>query len=223
MPGITRDRFSPVLAGVTRKLSHWGYRVGDPIRVNAADYAVPQRRVRCLLLATHKSAPPELPDAVTPQGRRMTVADAIKELPRLESGEADPSDPLHVARDHQKIALERLATIPSNGGGRESLPDHLTLACHVDHKGHPDVYGRMAWDDIAPTLTTGCTDVTKGRFAHPENHRAITLREAARLQTFPDEYGFCGNASEIARQIGNAVPVKFIEELAMTLRGAVRR
>ena len=80
----------------------------------------------------------------------------------------------------------------------------------------------MKWEDVAPTLTTGCTDITRGRFAHPEDDRAITLREAARLQTFPDNYKFDGNPSKIATQIGNAVPMKLVEALAPALRCALR-
>jgi DNA (cytosine-5)-methyltransferase 1 len=80
------------------------------------------------------------------------------------------------------------------------------------------VYGRMRWEDVAPTLTTGCTDVTRGRFAHPRDDRAISLREAARLQTFPDSYRFAGSAKAIAAQVGNSVPVRFIEALAPVLR-----
>jgi DNA (cytosine-5)-methyltransferase 1 len=79
----------------------------------------------------------------------------------------------------------------------------------------------MAWDDVAPTLTTGCTDVTRGRFAHPEDDRAITLREAALLQTFPTSYQFSGNASQIATQIGNAVPVGLVLSLSPTLKSII--
>lgn len=81
----------------------------------------------------------------------------------------------------------------------------------------------MCWDDVAPTLTTGCTDVTKGRFAHPRDDRAITLREAALLQSFPRNYAFCGNSGQIARQIGNAVPVNMIRTLAPSLALLARK
>jgi len=192
------------------------YVLGVPQRVDAADYDVPQRRVRCIMFATRKSQPPELPEASTPRGRRRSVRDVIGSLRRLASGQRDPSDALHVARNHQPIALARLRKIPRDGGSRSSLPRSLQLACHqnVSSSNYSDVYGRMAWNDVAPTLTTGCTDITRGRFAHPEDDRAITLREAALLQTFPKDYRFVGNGSEIARQIGNAVPVRLVENLA---------
>jgi DNA (cytosine-5)-methyltransferase 1 len=80
----------------------------------------------------------------------------------------------------------------------------------------------MAWESVAPTLTTGCTDVTRGRFAHPASDRAITLREAARLQTFRDTYRFAGNAGQVATQIGNAVPVQLIESLLLGIRSTLR-
>ena len=158
---------------------------------------------------------------MTPAGHRISVREAIGDLPRLASGQADSDDALHFARKHQPIALERLRHIPKNGGSRTALPDLLRLECHRDHRGHPDVYGRMRWEEVAPTLTTGCTDLTRGRFAHPRDDRAITLREAARLQTFPDNYQFSGSAKAIAAQVGNSVPVRLIEELAPALREAL--
>ena len=166
-------------------------------------------------------APPELPQG-TSSGQSATVRTAIGDLNPLESGEIDPTHDLHFARDHRPVALERLAHIPRDGGSRDSLPDELQLECHKGHDGHPDVYGRMSWDRVAPTLTTGCTDLTRGRFGHPRDDRAITLREAARLQTFSDEYRFFGNSKEIATQIGNAVPVRLVRELAPTFRSGLR-
>ena len=169
------------------------------------------------MLASKSHTSPELPQS-SAEATESTVRAAIEDLKPLSSGEADLNDELHFARDHRSVVLERLKHIPQDGGSRDSLPYELQLECHKGHKGHPDVYGRMAWDAVAPTLTTGCTDLTRGRFGHPRDDRAVTLREAARLQTFPDKYRFLGNSKEIASQIGNAVPVKFIEHLAPTLR-----
>lgn len=218
VPGLASSRFRKVLSTLKRDLRTIGYMMGDPELIDAADYGVPQRRQRCILLAKKNSMPPRLQSPITPEGMRCTVRDTIGTLERLKSGQRHPVDPLHFAREHQPIALERLFHIPTDGGSRFSLPESLVLPCHKDHSGHPDVYGRMVWDDVSPTLTTGCTDITKGRFAHPEDHRSITLREAARLQTFRDEYIFEGNPSQIATQIGNAVPVKLIDALIPSLR-----
>ena len=217
VPGLTSPRFSPILKELKSGLKKEGYLTGDPITADVADYCVPQRRLRCIMFAARNHPPPEFPKPVTPPGRRVTVGYVIDNLPRLKSAQADPEDELHFARNHRPIALERMSHIPKNGGSRFSLPEHLVLDCHKGHKGYPDVYGRMCWDDVAPTLTTGCTDITRGRFIHPEDDRAITLREASRLQSFPDNYHFKGSAKDIAIQIGNAVPVKFIEALGPTL------
>jgi len=199
------------------------YTLGDPERVDAADYGVPQRRIRCIMFATRNAEPPKVPEPTTPKGKRVDVFQTIGHLRALQSGEFDKDDALHVARKHQDIALRRLKAIPQNGGSRSSLPPELALACHTEVAAgkFSDVYGRMKWEDVAPTLTTGCTDITRGRFAHPRDDRAITAREAALLQTFPPGYKFKGNGSDIQTQIGNAVPVKLVEALTPTLRRAI--
>ena len=221
VPGIAKPRFVEVFRELSKGLRRIGYRVGPPVILDAADYGVPQRRPRCIMLAKLNIAPPTLPEPTSPKGERVTVKQAIRDLNSLEAGDADPNDPLHFARAHQAIALQRLACIPKDGGSRSSLPNHLVLSCHKEHRGHPDVYGRMHWNDVAPTLTTGCTDITKGRFAHPKDDRAITLREAARLQTFKDDYRFSGGINQIAAQIGNSMPVGLIDALVSTLREGV--
>lgn len=222
VPGLASGRFSKVLAELRDRLKKANYCMGDPETADAADYGVPQRRQRCIMIAASEGVPLRLPPPTTPAGKQKTVRGAIKDLPRLRSGQCDPDDVLHFSREHQPITLQRLSHIPKDGGDRFSLPTKLVLKCHKDYLGHPDVYGRMFWDRVSPTLTTGCTDVTRGRFAHPSQNRAITLREAARLQTFDDSYQFEGNFSEIATQIGNAVPVRLIEEIAPVLRSRIR-
>lgn len=222
VPGMTRARFRPVIQELRRKLRSLGYYITDPISVNAADYAVPQRRVRCLMIATIGQSPGQLPPALTPSDSRITVRDAIADLPALSAGESCSKDALHAARKHSSLTIRRLKRIPKDGGSRRSLPKSLQLGCHTDHRGHPDVYGRLAWDDVSITLTTGCTDVTKGRFAHPEQNRAITPREAARLQTFPDSYKWEGSLKQIAVQVGNAVPPKLIYSIAPMLRHMIK-
>lgn len=198
------------------------YNFGEPTCVDAADYGVPQRRIRCLLMASRVGTAPSIPPPFTPEHARRTVREAIFDLASLASGESDPRDPLHAARAHQPIAIERLQAISKDGGSRIELPEHLELTCHRNHRGHPDVYGRMKWDDVAPTLTTGCTDVTRGRFAHPDANRAITVREAALLQTFPRNYRFCGSLKIIAEQIGNAIPYALVHAMTRTFRTSLR-
>jgi len=199
-----------------------GYDVADPMRVDAAELGVPQRRSRMILVAAKGAS---LQKAITiARTSRMTVGHVIRDLPEPPIGRtAAEADPLHYARKHSPLNIERLRHIPIDGGGRESLPLHLQLACHKNAKksAFSDTYGRMSWSDVAPTLTTGCTDITRGRFAHPVQNRAITLREAARLQSFPDEYVFFGNASQVAMQIGNAVPPKMMYTIACSLKAAL--
>ncbi len=220
VPGLASQ--SDLLTELKEKLGK-DYTLGKAERVDAADYGVPQRRIRCIMFATRNSTPPKVPAPTTPKGNRVDVFKAIGHLPPLKAGEYDKDDKLHTARKHQEIALRRLKAIPKDGGSRSSLPPDLALACHVGvgEGKFSDVYGRMKWKDVAPTLTTGCTDITRGRFAHPRDDRAITAREAALLQTFPPGYKFKGNGSEIQTQIGNAVPVKLVEALAPTLRKAL--
>jgi len=222
VPGLASPRYVKLLARLRRELGA-DYVLGDAEQLDAADFGVPQRRVRCIMLAARRKEPPSLPAPTTPRGARVTVRATIGKLRKLVSGEADPDDSLHVARDHRPIALKRLASIPKNGGSRSSIPRRLQLVCHrpLDPRNFSDVYGRMAWDDVAPTLTTGCADVTRGRFAHPEENRAVTLREAALLQSFPPKYRFMGTSREIQTQIGNAVPARLIDALVPTFRAGI--
>ena len=221
VPGLASQAYADLLTQF-RDICGSEYRFGSPQRVDAADYGVPQRRIRCLLMAGRDTSAPALPPPTSPKGERFTVRNAISSLTQLESGEEDKDDPLHVARNHKPIALERLRTIPKDGGSRSELPTTLRLDCHKRSNSYPDVYGRMSWDDVAPTLTTGCTDVTRGRFAHPEADRAITPREAALLQTFPPHYKFEGSHKVVAQQIGNALPFALLRALAPTLRASIR-
>jgi DNA (cytosine-5)-methyltransferase 1 len=222
VPGLASQRYTKLRKELQQLLGA-DYVLGEPQRVDAADYGVPQRRVRCIMLAARHGEPPRLPLATTPQNERVTVRAAIGRLKKLRAGETDRNDSLHAARCHSQIALLRLAAIPKNGGSRRSLPRKLQLPCHrrLKARDFPDVYGRIAWNDVAPTLTTGCTDVTRGRFGHPDEDRAISLREAALLQTFPRDYHFRGTSRQIQTQIGNAVPVKLIDAFAATLRAGI--
>lgn len=207
-----------------RWLTKNGYQVSEPIKVDAANLGVAQRRCRIILIAA-KGVPLAMAVDLC-QRRKVTVQKMIGGLPVPPVGRASAGkDPLHYARKHSELNIERLSYIPADGGSRDSLPPHLQLACHskAGKKGaFSDTYGRMRWAGVAPTLTTGCTDFTRGRYAHPVQNRAITLREAARLQSFPDSYVFHGNASQIAMQIGNAVPPAMMRTIARSLMAALR-
>lgn len=221
VPGLAS---TDIFDGFTAWLRTEGYDVAEPMRVDASELGVPQRRTRMILVAA-KGVSLEKATNIARTSKR-TVGQVLRDLPVPPVGrESAGADPLHYARKHSPLNIERLRHIPVDGGGRESLPPHLQLACHKNStkKGSfSDTYGRMAWNGIAPTLTTGCTDITRGRYAHPEQNRAITLREAARLQSFPDDYVFHGNASQVATQIGNAVPPEMMRTIASSLKAALR-
>lgn len=222
VPGLAGPTYRFVLNELRDGLQELGYSITDPMVKDAAAYGVPQRRKRCIMLAALNPASLKAFRETSTEQPSRSVYDVIGRLRPLESGEHDPRDPLHRAREHSAIALARLAAIPKDGGSRKSLPHDLELECHKGKKAFPDVYGRMRWHAVAPTLTTGCTDVTRGRFAHPQQNRAITLREAARLQTFDDDYKFTGNLSDVSRQIGNAVPPAMIAAMAEAFDAALR-
>ena len=216
VPGIERH---PIFERLTRELKKLHYHLGEAKTIDAADLGVPQRRPRMVLVAAKKQS---LLERVNDFGSftTRTVHQAISDLSVPMVGRhSNKKDPLHFSRKHHAITLERLKHIPINGGSRYSLPTRLVLKCHqnLSINQSPDTYGRMCWDDVAPTLTTGCTDLTKGRYAHPEQNRAITLREAARLQTFPDSYSFIGNPTQISSQIGNAVPPRMMTRIALRI------
>lgn len=221
VPGLVGPSYRVVVEELRNGLSAAGYKMTDPLLKDAASYGVPQRRRRCIMVAARSQIALDAFLQTSVECPSMTVAESIANLGALRSGQSDPADCLHHARTHSALALKRLAVIPKNGGSRKSLPAELELVCHRGLNGFPDVYGRMKWDAVAPTLTTGCTDITRGRFAHPRDDRAITLREAARLQTFPDAYVFVGNRSQISTQIGNAVPPAMISALAKAFEAAL--
>lgn len=219
VPGLAS---SDIFSVYRNDLQQLGYQVAEPMRLDASQLGVAQRRTRMIMVAVKGVSLESAIDIA--KLKPVTVRNLIADLPAPAVGRTElMADPLHFARRHSALNLERLRHIPADGGGRDALPEYLQLACHKNRKNSSfsDVYGRMKWDDVAPTLTTGCTDITKGRFAHPEQHRAITLREAARLQSFPDSYQFVGNAAEVATQIGNAVPPQMMKSIAQSLLNAV--
>jgi DNA (cytosine-5)-methyltransferase 1 len=173
--------------------------------LNAADYGVPQRRRRLILLAGKRLSMP----FVKPDPERCSVSDAIGVLGKSGSS----GDVLHdLPEKRSKRVQQIIKAIPKNGGSRASLPDDRRLSCHIRCNGFKDVYGRLAWDAVAPTITGGCFNPSKGRFLHPEEDRCITMREAALLQTFPSDYTFSlrRGKTHVATLIGNALPPEFI-------------
>lgn len=179
-------------------------------------YGIPQQRKRLVMVARLKGMPvfPEKTHGIE-DVPFASVRDYIEDFPPLQAGETDPNDSLHRASPVQPQNLERLKHTPE-GGDRRDWPEKLWLKCHQEYKGHTDVYGRMNWDMLAPTLTTRCNSISNGRFGHPDTtqHRALTLREAACLQTFPRDFIFKGGMVARSKQIGNAVPVLLAQRFA---------
>ena len=190
----------------------------DQCVLNARDFGVPQHRRRFVLLAVREGVA-QLP-TTKEYGRQVTtVRESIAHLPEIHAGETHPSIANHSAANLSPLNMERIKATPPDGGDRRDWPKQLCLGCHHDVAGFSDVYGRMWWDRPAPTLTSRCNSLSNGRFGHPEQNRAISLREAAALQSFPDRYVFHGPRSHIARWVGNAVPVLLGEVLG---RSALR-
>lgn len=215
VPQISKGKRNSVLKEFCRALRKAGYSFAYGT-VDANDFGVPQTRRRMVLIGVRaRKKEVQLPSKNGCKPR--TVRDAIGALPRVSAGEKALRLPLHRAARLSPENLERLKATPHDGGDSRQWPKTLRLPCHIESGGFYDVYGRMRWDAPAPTLTTRCNSLSNGRFGHPTQDRAITLLEAALLQTFPRSYRFAGNQNEIARQIGNAVPPKLAAGLARAL------
>lgn len=203
--------------------------------VDAADYGVPQHRRRIIVVAGLGQEPP-FPEKThaAPESREVaagkclpwrTVRWAISDLPPVEAGEEKEENgayPNHAASRVGERVLSFIRLVPKDGGGRKQVEEKFWLRCHRRHNGHKDVYGRLAWDRPAGTITSGCINPSKGRFVHPEQDRALTLREAARLQGFPDNFRFYGGMKSAASQIGNAVPPPLARAIAEALLTRLR-
>ena len=193
--------------------------------LNAADYGVPQYRRRLVVLAS-REGPIALPTPT--HSRHRTVRSAIGHLPRLRAGETDPSDPIHRSPKLSSINMRRIRAAKPGRPWTEWEDPELVAQCHKRESGasFKNVYGRMEWDRPSPTLTTGCFSFGRGRFGHPQQDRAISLREAALLQSFPPNYLFAAPEASVTfahlgRHIGNAVPVALAMAIGHTIRSHV--
>lgn len=205
VPGFQRF-YSTVFQEFLRPYQELEYNY-DCDMINLKEYGVPQNRRRFLFIAS-KDYQIALPEKTHGEGRLpyRTVRDAIEKYPPLEAGQEHPYIPNHVCSTISGTNRRRLKSTPLDGGSRTAWPEELVLDCHKNSSGHTDVYGRMKWDAPAPTLTCRCISISNGRFAHPEQNRGISVREAATLQTFGDDFIFYEPKTVAARHIGNAVP-----------------
>nr|VFK21242.1 MAG: DNA (cytosine-5)-methyltransferase 1 [Candidatus Kentron sp. LPFa] len=212
VPGLSKQRGNGPLGKLEKCLRENGYHKPASGIIAAQDYGIPQRRRRFVLVASHLGAI-ELPKPTHGPGREYpsyeTVRDTIGDMekyPPLDAGETHPEIPNHRAARLSGRNLARLRNTPEGEMRRDFWPEELQLPCYSKYGGHTDVYGRMRWDAPATGLTTRCISLSNGRFGHPKQDRAISVREAAALQTFPDDFVFSGSLNAQARQIGNAVP-----------------
>lgn len=214
MENVPQLRDHIVFLNFKKTLESYGYNLWSGV-VNCLDYGVPQKRHRLVLLAS-KLGEINLEEA-THANNYLTVRDAIGHLPPLRAGEIDKHDPLHACAGLTQINVERIKQSKQGGTWKDWDPA-LVSKCHKKDSGktYQSVYGRMSWNDPAPTMTTLCFGYGNGRFGHPVQNRAISLREAAIFQSFPEDYRFISQGetlsfTKLGRMIGNAVPVRLGE------------
>lgn len=245
VPGIKTEFNNAILSEFLERL-RLHYYVKENV-LNAADYGVPQARKRFVLHAVRNDINEELKsngfsfdlprpthDKKASNGlkRWKTVREAIGDLPAIKAGEGykdDGSIHNHKCAGLSDVNLKRIKEIRKNGGSRNGLPKDLILECHKKKdengnvfSGHGDVYGIMDPDKPAPTITGGCLCYSKGRYGHYNQDRAISIREAARLQTFPDDFVFSNSLADSALQIGNAVPIDLVKASGEVFRTAIK-
>lgn len=217
MENVPRLSEKRIFRDFTDKLEALGYVVTWDI-VNVQRFAVPQRRRRLVLVAgkgfkilfpREARVKPTVETALRGLKRAGTSGDAVHDMPENRSD----------------WVRDIIARVPKNGGSRLDLPKEFHLQCHMTFDGFKDVYGRMAWKDVAPTITGGCFNPSKGRFLHPSCNRNITMREAALLQTFPVRYKFdvADGKQQIALMIGNALPPELVRRQALQVKRALVR
>lgn len=215
VPALLRYKDGRVFKEFCSHLIESGYQLHWTI-AKCEEFGVPQKRRRLVVIAARSG---NLQPLSPTHSAAISVQDAIGKLPKLHAGEVDPNDPLHIAMSLAAINLRRIKASKPGGTWRD-WPEQLRAPCHRRSTGktYSGVYARMSWEYPSPTMTTQCYGYGNGRFGHPEQNRAISLREAAILQTFPNDYVFLPanekiSFTEVGRWIGNAVPVKLAEAI----------
>lgn len=226
VPSIASFKLKSILGDFVATLKNEGYKVSYQV-VYCPNYGIPQTRKRLVLLAS-RLGEINLISHTHKKENYVTVRDVIGNLPALNAGDSCPSDSLHKCTLLSDQNIRRMKATPY-GGGWKDWPIELRLECHKKQSGisFGSVYGRMRWDEPSPTMTTQCTGIGNGRFGHPEQDRAISVREAALLQTFPKDYKFFENEDEVSitkasRYIGNAVPPRLGEVIAKSIIKHIR-
>lgn len=194
--------------------------------LDAQDFRVPQRRRRLFVVGVHQDEGSTFEFPPGDSNSPLTVGEVFARhadvLPDVAPGKHPAGDKNHKARNHRPETVSLLELIRPGESWRHARDrGGRVLRCHEGHNGHYDVYGRIDPDAVAPTMTGGCTNPSKGRFIHPQYHRGLTVREAALLQTFPPGWRFLGGIERESRQVGNAVPIKLGQALANAMRQAL--
>lgn len=220
VPEIVRGRFSNYFDKAKEVLEASGYTLNVDT-LDLSQYGIPQRRRRAIVIAS-RTGLVKLPEPVLAFDEAITVREAISHLRVIPSGGFDPYDQNHRAPSHIPRILDKIKQIPPDGGDRRSLPIEEQLDCHSNidgskSPGFTDVYGRLRWDTPSVTITAKSSTPSCGRFLHPEQHRNISVREAAILQGFPQTYKFEGPFINRYRQIGEAVPPLFSRFVAKSI------
>jgi DNA (cytosine-5)-methyltransferase 1 len=222
VPNLLKFKKEPVFANFVNELKEYGYHVWYDI-VYSPDYGIPQKRKRLVLLGSKKGKIKLIEPTHKPE-EYISVKDAIGHLEKINSGESSKIDFIHKASKISEKNLLRIRQSVPGGSWKNDWDDNLKLECHKKKQGktYTSVYGRMKWNEPSPTMTTFCTGIGNGRFGHPEQDRAISLREAAILQSFPQDYKFTDKKEnlkfgQISRQIGNAVPPKLAEVIGISI------
>ena len=221
MENVPELRNEQVFFDFANSLKELGYNVNYQV-VYCPDYGIPQNRKRLVLLASLRGEIELIAPTHSPENYR-TVRDAIGELPPISDGDIDENDPLHNSAKLSDLNIRRIRqSVP--GGTWRDWDENLKLKCHQKKTGksYASIYGRMAWNNPSPTITTQFFGLGNGRFGHPEQDRALSMREGALLQSFPPDYTFYDYKSEFSRRevgihIGNAVPVELGRAIGTTI------
>ncbi len=211
VPELLSEKYWHHFQYFRKTMTENGYIVKQAIH-NAAAQGVPQERFRAIVIAM--KARFHLPIDRLERKEFRTVRDAIGDLRKVKAGEVSPSDPFHKSARHKPTTIDVIKAVPKNGGSR---PDGVGPKCLQGFKGFADVYGRLSWDKPSITITHYARNPASGRFVHPEQHRGLSMREAARLQSFPDGFVFIGSTDDVYRQIGEAVPPLLSTAIASTI------
>ena len=217
VPELLSERYWSYFEAFRTKLQKNGYSVFQKI-LNSAEFGVPQERFRAVIVAT-KDKPFHMPSSIVDRKDFNTVRNAIGDLPPVNAGEFPEPDPMHRSAAHRKSTIDVIRAVPVDGGSR---PRGVGPKCLDRIDGYYDVYGRLSWDRPSITITHYARNPASGRFVHPEQHRGLTKREVARLQSFPDGFQFEGSFDDVFRQVGEAVPPLVSASIAASILESLR-